>query len=231
MALLSSTWPFSSTTISASGTLENRVRKRSEAPSAARWLKRSALFWISSSAWYLRRSSIICGSAYPCAAAGAGSGSSRRSCWIRSEMVRSSSAGSWSRSSACMPWRRCVACALRIHQLSDLQGKRRGTSPCRAYFFSLPRTGTTVVMVGRTASGDTGLGGAVSFLGFLDFLVAALLTFRHDFSFYVAFMGNQAVPRHGSHVATASGCCTGLTIGARLRCRDRSRPPSAGCGP
>ena len=38
MALLSSTRLFSSTTISASGTLENRVKKRSEAPSAAAWL-------------------------------------------------------------------------------------------------------------------------------------------------------------------------------------------------
>ena len=38
MALLSSTMPCSSTTISASGTLVNRVRNRSEAPSAARWL-------------------------------------------------------------------------------------------------------------------------------------------------------------------------------------------------
>jgi hypothetical protein len=37
----------------------------------------------------------------------------------------------------------------------------------------LPRTGTTVVMVGRTASADTGFGGAVSFLGFL----ASLLLF------------------------------------------------------
>ena len=61
MALLSSTMPCSSTTIRASGTLEKSVRKRSDAPSAARWLYRSALFWISSSAWYLRRSSIICG--------------------------------------------------------------------------------------------------------------------------------------------------------------------------
>ena len=34
-------------------------------------------------------------------------------------------------------------------------------------FFSLPRTGTTVTMVGRTASGETVLGGDVSFLGFL----------------------------------------------------------------
>ena len=34
-------------------------------------------------------------------------------------------------------------------------------------FFSLPRTGTTVTTVGRTASGETVLGGDVSFLGFL----------------------------------------------------------------
>ena len=40
-----------------------------------------------------------------------------------------------------------------------------------AYFFNLPRTGTTVVTVGRTASGDTGLGGDVSFLGFLTILL------------------------------------------------------------
>lgn len=33
-------------------------------------------------------------------------------------------------------------------------------------FFNLPRTGTTVVTVGRTASGDTVLGGEVSFFGF-----------------------------------------------------------------
>ena len=38
-------------------------------------------------------------------------------------------------------------------------------------FFSFPRTGTTVLMVGRTASGDTALGGAVSFLGFLTILL------------------------------------------------------------
>ena len=41
----------------------------------------------------------------------------------------------------------------------------------RAAFLSLPRTGTTVVIVGRTASADTGLGGAVSFLGFLTILL------------------------------------------------------------
>jgi hypothetical protein len=40
-----------------------------------------------------------------------------------------------------------------------------------AYFLSFPRTGTTVVIVGRTASGDTGLGGDVSFLGFLTILL------------------------------------------------------------
>ena len=34
-------------------------------------------------------------------------------------------------------------------------------------FLSLPRTGTTVVTVGRTASGETVLGGDVSFFGFL----------------------------------------------------------------
>jgi len=34
-------------------------------------------------------------------------------------------------------------------------------------FLSLPRTGTTVTTVGRTASGETVLGGDVSFLGFL----------------------------------------------------------------
>jgi len=39
------------------------------------------------------------------------------------------------------------------------------------YFFSFPRTGTTVVIVGRTASGDTGLGGDVSFFGFLTILL------------------------------------------------------------
>jgi len=38
-------------------------------------------------------------------------------------------------------------------------------------FFSFPRTGTTVVIVGRTASGDTGFGGDVSFLGFLTILL------------------------------------------------------------
>jgi len=38
-------------------------------------------------------------------------------------------------------------------------------------FFSFPRTGTTVVTVGRTASGDTALGGAVSFFGFLTILL------------------------------------------------------------
>ena len=38
-------------------------------------------------------------------------------------------------------------------------------------FFSFPRTGTTVVTVGRTASGDTGLGGAVSFFGFFTILL------------------------------------------------------------
>ena len=38
-------------------------------------------------------------------------------------------------------------------------------------FAALPRTGTTVVMVGRTASADTALGGEVSFLGFLTILL------------------------------------------------------------
>ena len=38
-------------------------------------------------------------------------------------------------------------------------------------FFNLPRTGTTVVTVGRTASGDTALGGAVSFFGFFTILL------------------------------------------------------------
>ena len=38
-------------------------------------------------------------------------------------------------------------------------------------FLSLPRTGTTVVTVGRTASGDTGFGGAVSFFGFFTILL------------------------------------------------------------
>lgn len=37
-------------------------------------------------------------------------------------------------------------------------------------FFSLPRSGTWVTMVGRTASGDTDLGGDVSFFGFLTIL-------------------------------------------------------------
>jgi hypothetical protein len=37
-------------------------------------------------------------------------------------------------------------------------------------FFSFPRSGTWVTMVGRTASGDTGLGGDVSFFGFLTIL-------------------------------------------------------------
>jgi hypothetical protein len=41
----------------------------------------------------------------------------------------------------------------------------------RGAFFSLPRTGTTVTMVGRTASAETGLGGAVSFLGFFVILL------------------------------------------------------------
>ena len=43
--------------------------------------------------------------------------------------------------------------------------------PLVGAFFNLPRTGTTVVMVGRTASGDTALGGDVSFLGFLTILL------------------------------------------------------------
>jgi len=51
MALLCSTMPSSSTTIRASGTLENRDSKRSEAPSAAMRLYCSALFCASSSAW------------------------------------------------------------------------------------------------------------------------------------------------------------------------------------
>lgn len=38
-------------------------------------------------------------------------------------------------------------------------------------FFSFPRGATTVVIVGRTASGDTGLGGAVSFFGFFTILL------------------------------------------------------------
>ncbi|MBC7719167.1 MAG: hypothetical protein H7Z77_05180 [Chitinophagaceae bacterium] len=38
-------------------------------------------------------------------------------------------------------------------------------------FFSLPRTGTCVTTVGRTASGDTNLGGEVSFFGFLTILL------------------------------------------------------------
>ena len=37
-------------------------------------------------------------------------------------------------------------------------------------FFSLPRSGTWVTTVGRTASGDTDLGGDVSFFGFLTIL-------------------------------------------------------------
>jgi hypothetical protein len=37
-------------------------------------------------------------------------------------------------------------------------------------FFSLPRSGTVVTMVGRTASGDTVFGGEVSFFGFLTIL-------------------------------------------------------------
>ena len=38
MALLAMTMPSSSTTISAKGTLENSVAKRSDAPSASCWL-------------------------------------------------------------------------------------------------------------------------------------------------------------------------------------------------
>jgi len=39
------------------------------------------------------------------------------------------------------------------------------------YFLTLPRTGTTVVTVGRTASAQTGLGGEVCFLGHLTILL------------------------------------------------------------
>jgi hypothetical protein len=47
-----------------------------------------------------------------------------------------------------------------------------GKSFIEAYlFFSLPRNGTCVTMVGRTASGDTVFGGEVSFLGFLTILL------------------------------------------------------------
>ena len=45
--------------------------------------------------------------------------------------------------------------------------------------FFLLRSGTSVVIVGVTAPGDRGLGGDWSFLGFLAFLVAALLSFGH----------------------------------------------------
>lgn len=40
------------------------------------------------------------------------------------------------------------------------------------YFFFLLRSATTVVMVGDTAPGDSGLGGELSFLGFLTSLLA-----------------------------------------------------------
>ena len=38
-------------------------------------------------------------------------------------------------------------------------------------FFNLPRTGTCVTTVGRTASGDTDFGGEVSFFGFFTILL------------------------------------------------------------
>jgi hypothetical protein len=47
---------------------------------------------------------------------------------------------------------------------------RAGLDSFGHLFFSLPRSGTWVTMVGRTASGDTDLGGEVSFFGFLTIL-------------------------------------------------------------
>ena len=48
---------------------------------------------------------------------------------------------------------------------------RAGPGHFTHLFFSLPRSGTWVTMVGRTASGDTDLGGEVSFFGFLTILL------------------------------------------------------------
>ena len=48
---------------------------------------------------------------------------------------------------------------------------RTGPGFLNHLFFNLPRTGTWVTTVGRTASGDTVLGGDVSFFGFLTILL------------------------------------------------------------
>ena len=53
-----------------------------------------------------------------------------------------------------------------MQRASNLLLVRRGH-----LFLSLPRTGTCVTMVGRTASGDTDFGGDVSFFGFLTILL------------------------------------------------------------
>ena len=58
-----------------------------------------------------------------------------------------------------------------VEAQSRLQPVKRAYEPRVGAFFNFPRTGTTVVTVGRTASGDTGLGGAVSFFGFFTILL------------------------------------------------------------
>jgi len=65
---------------------------------------------------------------------------------------------------------RCLHARLRCGQAGfglRLHGELTKRRALNYLFFSLPRTGTTVTMVGRTASGETVLGGDVSFLGFL----------------------------------------------------------------
>ena len=53
---------------------------------------------------------------------------------------------------------------------STLLGRATLLNHASYLFFSLPRSGTVVTMVGRTASGDTVFGGEVSFFGFLTIL-------------------------------------------------------------